>query len=292
MTGPAVHLAVAVASKGRPEVLGGSLASLGRQTRPPDSIWVCVPSPADLPADLGPLDITVVTSPAGLTRQRNALIDAVGPEVDVIVFLDDDAELHPDFLVRAEDLTRRHPEVVLFSGLVVADGVRSRPIERTAAAALLAGREPGDGVEDAGHVYGCCMAVRADTARTVRFDEALPLYGWLEDRDFSTRAARVGRVVNYAGCELVHLGVPSGRQSGVRLGFQQVVHPAYLRRRRVLSLAQTLYLTLRPVLANVVGAAGPRRGSIDRRGRLRGNRIGMRSLLRGGPRPDQVLDLP
>jgi GT2 family glycosyltransferase len=255
-------------------------------------VWVGVPSPEDLPADLGPLPVTVVHSAAGLTIQRNALIDAVGPGVDYLVFLDDDTELHPSFLAHAEKLVTRHPDVVLFSGLVVADGVRSAPIGRSTARALLEGRKPDDDIEEAAHVYGCCMVVRAETARAVRFDEALPLYGWLEDRDFSTRVARVGRVVNYAGCELVHLGVPSGRQSGVRLGYQQVVHPAYLRRRRVLSRSETLYLTLRPVLANLLGAAAPTRSAIDRRGRLRGNRIGVRSLLRGEPRPDEALRLP
>jgi len=136
------------------------------------------------------------------------------------------------------------------------------------------------------------MVVRADTARDLRFDDRLPLYGWLEDRDFSTRAARIGRVVDYAGCEFIHLGVPSGRQSGVRLGFQQVVHPVYLRRRRVLGLGQTIYLIGRPLLANLVGAVVGSRSNVDRRGRLRGNVTGVRSLVSGGPRPEEVMHLP
>jgi len=286
-----VHIAVAIPSRGRPEILGDSLAALSAQTRAPDSIWVGVPSAEDLPDDLGPLPVTVVHSAPGLTTQRNALVDAA-TDVDLLVFLDDDAELHPAFLERAEDLATRHPDVVLFSGHVVADGVRSSPIERGDARAMLAERKPGDEVVETDHVYGCCMVVRAETARAVRFDDALPLYGWLEDRDFSRRAARTGRVVEYAGCELVHLGVSSGRQSGVRMGYQQVVHPVYLRGHRVLSLWEAVYLIGRPVLANVLGAARPRPGRIDRRGRLRGNWRGLRSLLTGGARPEEVLRLP
>ena len=38
--------------------------------------------------------------------------------------------------------------------------------------------------------YGCNMVVRYSTARKVRFDETLPLYAWLEDRDYSHRVTK------------------------------------------------------------------------------------------------------
>jgi O-antigen/teichoic acid export membrane protein len=279
---------VAIASKGRPSVLGASLASLGRQSRAPDSVWVAVPSAEDAPDDLGYPGVTVLISAPGLTTQRNAILDAIPEDVDVLVFLDDDAEMHPLYLERAAALMDVHPEVALMCGLVVADGARTGEIERTAARARLDVRHPGDGLRRGVTAYGCNMVVRAATARSVRFDEALRLYGWLEDRDFGQRVARHGEVVEFAGCELVHLGVSNGRQSGERLGFQQVVHPVYLWRKGVLTLGIAAYLIARPVFPNLLRSLTRSGGRSDSPGRLRGNLSGVRNVLRTGGDPRGV----
>jgi hypothetical protein len=45
-------------------------------------------------------------------------------------------------------------------------------------------------------LYGCNMALRMADVGDLRFDEALPLYGWQEDIDFTMRLARRGRLVS------------------------------------------------------------------------------------------------
>jgi glycosyltransferase involved in cell wall biosynthesis len=284
-----VHVAVAIASKGRPAVLADVLDSLRIQRRAADSVWVSVTERSDVPPELDDRVVRVLIGPPGLTTQRNAVIDALGPEVDVLVFLDDDAELHPDYLARAEAFLSARPDVVLFSGDAVADGAATGQLDRGTARDLLAGHEPGEDVVPGIPAYGCNMVVRADVARQVRFDEVLPLYGWLEDRDFSVRTSRFGTVVRYDGCALVHLGVSGGRENGTRLGYQQVVHPAYLHRKGVLRTGETVVFLGRALLANVLRRSS---GRVDRPGRLRGNLLGLRSVLRGTPDPQGVLHLP
>lgn len=284
-----MHIAVAIASKGRAGVLGDAVEALSAQRRAPDAVWLSVTAPEDLPDT--PLDdrTRVLTGRPGLTTQRNAVIHALGPEVDVLVFLDDDAELHPDYLARAEEFLAARPDVVLFSGDVVADGAATGQLDRETARGLLAAHEPGEDVVPGVPAYGCNMVVRAGVARQVRFDEVLPLYGWLEDRDFSVRTSRLGTVVRYDGCALVHLGVSGGRENGARLGYQQVVHPAYLHRKGVLRTGETAVFLGRALLANVLRRSS---GRVDRPGRLRGNVLGLRSVLRGAPDPQGVLQLP
>ena len=65
-------------------------------------------------------------------------------------------------------------------------------------------------------------------AHGLRFDENLPLYGWLEDIDFARSIAPYGRVVKSMLLRGVHLGVKRGRTSGVKLGYSQIANPLYM----------------------------------------------------------------
>ncbi len=285
-----MRIAVAIASRGRPDVLGAVLESLKAQTRPADETWVSVTSPADLPDDVHDTPSRrVVMARPGLTIQRNAIIDGVSSDVDLLVFLDDDAELHPCYLEQAEAFASGHPEVVLFTGKVLLDGAVTGEIDRDTARRALSTATLGSSVTARASAYGCNMVVRRDVADELRFDERLPLYGWLEDRDFSVRAARRGEVVRYDGCLLAHLGYSGGRQTGLRYGVQQTVHPEYLRRKGVLPLSKTVYFIFRALLANL-GPVGGRR--IDRPGRQRGNLLGLKEIARGDAYPHAVLGLP
>jgi GT2 family glycosyltransferase len=284
-----VKIAVAIPSLRRPGVLADALAMLRAQTRPADEVWVAVTSPEDLPPGaMGDPAVHVVFSPRGIASQRNAIVDRISAGIDLLVFLDDDVELHPEYLARAEEFATTRPDVVLFTGEVVVDGAASGEIDRAAARRALAEAVPSAEEVPGRHGYGCNMAVRTSVARELRFDERLPLYGWLEDRDFSVRASRRGVVLGYRGCLAAHLGYSGGREVGVRIGFQQVVHPAYLRRKGVLRLRQTCGLVARALLANLVRPSSSR---VDRPGRLRGNLHGLREVFLGDADPAGVHDL-
>jgi hypothetical protein len=100
-----VRVAVGVATRGRAAVLAETLAEIGRQRRAPDRVIVCHVSPEDVPGAAAP-GVEFLTAPAGLPRQRNAILDAAH-DCDVVLFLDDDFLPAPDYLAVTERCSRR-----------------------------------------------------------------------------------------------------------------------------------------------------------------------------------------
>jgi GT2 family glycosyltransferase len=186
------------------------------------------------------------------------------------------------------------PTVVLATGHVIADGVTSeRGIDRSRAKQMLT-RFSARPIANWREAYGCNMFVRADIARLLRFDEALPLYGWLEDLDFSIRCRRLGRIVLNGQTGLVHLGTTRGRTSDVRLGYSQIANPYYIWKK--LSKPNIVYVIvtqwLRYIGINVAYLVFfwiKRRG--DRLDRLEGNIKALFDLLSGRMYPGRILML-
>ena len=90
--------------------------------------------------------------------------------------------------------------------------------------------------------YGCNMAFRTARIGSVRFDERLPLYGWQEDLDFCGALRSSGRIVRTNLVWGVHLGTKRGKGSEVRLGYSQIVNPAYIVRKGNMSFAYAFRL--------------------------------------------------
>jgi GT2 family glycosyltransferase len=143
-------------------------------------------------------------------------------------------------------------------------------------------------------VIGCNLFVRTAIARAVGFDERLPLYGYLEDVDFSTRAGRLGAIQQNGRTAVVHLGASSGRVSGVRLGYSQVVNPIYLwRKNGYPGLGRVLvHFWLRLLVSNLARSVIRTSNSrVDRPGRLKGNLLAIGDLLRGRITPERIVSL-
>ena len=134
------------------------------------------------------------------------------------------------------------------------------------------------------------LRVAPALAQGVRFDVNLPLYGWLEDIDFSRRMAAHGRIVNCSSLRGVHLAIKHGRTSGLRVGYSQVANPLYLLRKGSLSATYSLRHVSRNVAKNLLRVAHPEPW-VDRRGRLRGNLIAFGDLLRGRLDPRRIQHL-
>ena len=176
----------------------------------------------------------VLLSEPGLPRQRNAVIEAA-VEADIVVFFDDDFLPDPGYLAAIEQHMARDPHIVVATGLLLADGINGPGLSPAGGRAILSRHAAAPGarspdVQPTFSGYGCNMAVRLAPMRAhgLRFDERLPLYGWQEDVDLSRRLAAFGQVVRIDAACGVHLGVKSGRGSGVRLGYSQVANPLYL----------------------------------------------------------------
>ncbi|PZW48340.1 GT2 family glycosyltransferase [Humitalea rosea] len=290
-----MRIALGIATRGRPGILAEVLAELAQQTRPPDRILVCHVGPedvADLPARHP--EVLFLTAPAGLPRQRNAILDAA-EDCDLVLFLDDDFLAAPAFLAAVEAVALARPDAVVLTGTVLADGAKGPGLSLAEGRAILAADSYDGGIADAVphfNGYGCNMAFRMAPMRAhgIRVDEALPAYAWYEDIDVSRRLGAHGAILRLAGARGVHLGVKIGRTPGLKLGYSQVVNPVYLARKGSFPWSHALPSAGRHCLINLLRSARPE-AHVDRWGRFRGNMLGVWELVTGRASPGRILEL-
>ncbi|WP_341367376.1 glycosyltransferase [Yoonia sp. BS5-3] len=292
-----MKITVAIVTTGRPATLEEAVRDLKRQTRSPDRIIVSAASANDVGRTRAsgmhpPIDILI--GPKGLTVQRNAVLDALEDE-DVILFLDDDFIMAPDFLDKLDAAFQQNSDIAVMTGNVIADGIKNAGLAPKEARRLLARaalKAPDPDIVDVHNGYGCNMAFRCAPIRenNLRFDERLPLYGWLEDVDFSRQVAAYGRCVKAMALIGVHLGTKGGRTSGRKLGYSQVANPLYLIGRKSMRPSHALGMISRNVAANLAKSFWPEPW-VDRRGRLLGNLRAFGDLIRGRLRPEGVFNM-
>lgn len=290
-----MRIAIGIATRGRPAILAEVLRELDLQTRAPDRILVCHVTGSDvdeLPRDFPGVEF--LTAPAGLPRQRNRILDAIG-DCDAVLFLDDDFIAAPHWLEALEAVLKARPDCVVATGTVIADGAKGPGISPDEARLILAADEPPEtliGTEPHFNGYGCNMALRLAPIReyALRFDEKLPLYGWYEDLDLTRRMLPYGTILRLAAARGVHLGVKQGRVPGLRLGYSQVVNPIYLARKGSYPWSHALRSVGRHCLINLLRSAKPE-PEVDRWGRFRGNMRGVWDLLTGRADPERILSL-
>lgn len=292
-----MNCVVAIATTGRPEIVSETVKWLLETSQFQVHVLVCGANKSDVPdafSKLGGKRVEFLTSEKGLTRQRNALLDACTDD-DIVVFLDDDFLVADGFFEAVCDLFEFNPDIVMATGRVLADGIKGPGLNFDEGRELLIKRSTADNSEisDVYNGYGCNMAVRMDPIRRerLRFDEKLPLYGWLEDVDFSRRLAKFGRIVRCSQMRGVHLGTKGGRTNGVRLGYSQIANPKYLIAKHSMRPGRAVTMMARNILSNFMRSAFPEPW-VDRRGRLKGNLIAIADLLRGRLHPERVLKLP
>lgn len=288
-----LRIAVGIATIGRPQLLRAVIEELARQTRRADRIIVSAPAADDVEGISSDATIEVVLGPRGLTRQRNAIIERLD-DFDIVQFFDDDFLPAPTYLAEVERGFAAEPDVAMVTGSVIADGIIGPGFgideaRRKLAACIEGNRRT---IEPVANGYGCNMAVRLAAVRAMqcRFDERLPLYGWLEDIDFSRQLARQGRIVKLSAAQGVHLGVKQGRQSGVRLGYSQIANPIYLSRKGTCPWPRALRMMSRNIAMNLARSLNPE-PYVDRPGRVAGNLRAIRDLVTGRLDPERILEL-
>jgi GT2 family glycosyltransferase len=293
-----MRIAIAIATTGRPQTVAECVRRVARQSRPADAVHVCGAAQEDIASLTAAPGLHLIVARKGSSSQRNALIDAIGGGADVILFMDDDFVLHERYLEHLDTLFSEDAGLVGTNGEPLADGI-NLPAGYTFAQAdelVSAGEAPG--LASARRkwiksVYGCNFAVRQSAVleHEVRFDERLPLYGWQEDIDFSSQLSRHGRILRTNALAGVHLGVKSGRVSGVRFGYSQVANPVYLGRKGTMGWPYALKLISKNLAANVWGSLAASK-LVDRRGRLRGNVMALQDVLfRHKVSPERILEL-
>jgi glycosyltransferase involved in cell wall biosynthesis len=295
-----MRVSVIICSIGRPAVLNDTVESLINQTSAVDEILIGTPSSQNvMPSTLQHPTVRLLLTATGLTVQRNACLSQVRPSSELIVFVDDDMEFSSSYMATMVALFEVCPDLIASSGNLLYDGGVRKLLSRQRARQLCAGNEvvwrPGLGIRTSPRrfAYGCNMVYRANAIREISFDERLPLYGWLEDSDFSHASTKGRRapVTNYEACA-VHLGWRGGRIAGRRLGFSQIVNPFYLwQKSRVFSLGHiVIQCWLRCLIGNTLGLVFGEPLE-DRRGRLHGNVLGFLHLLSRQVDPQRALNI-
>ncbi|WP_394277112.1 glycosyltransferase family 2 protein [Luteococcus sp.] len=299
-----VKIAVVIPTVQRPDALDRCLTALEGQSFPAWQILVCPPREVlqDPGLRISHPAATFVPSPKGAAAQRNAGLRMVDPEVDVVVFLDDDSVPRDDHLEEVARIFDEVPGVIAISGKVARDGaaehVELSPEEIREA--LESSRDPETPLAggDVDELYGCNIAVRRSALVEVApdgrvFDECLPLYSAFEDLDLARRLVAMGsgRILYAPRCVVVHQGHQSGgRTQHVRYGYSSVMNLEYLRRKGSLGFNDVLPRIARSVAANSVKAV---RGAdtVGRRSRLRGQFLAFADLLRGRVTPERITEL-
>jgi GT2 family glycosyltransferase len=204
-----VKLSVIIATHNRPESLGRLVSSLAPQLRLGDDELLIADNgtPARTPLPEGaPVAVHVHDPRPGKCRVQNqALRRARGA---IIVFLDDDLVVAPDYIREVERFFNEHPEYAAMKGRIL-------PIEDPRATAGdkwvyldLPIVDHGDAVVEVRGVMGANMAFRAGALRAVGgFDERLGpgAGGHEEETEMSARLRRAGYRIGYApGATVYH----------------------------------------------------------------------------------------
>jgi GT2 family glycosyltransferase len=291
----AVRIAIIIATKGRPQAVNHLLRLLEEQTLTPSVVVVSATQSADI-QDSTPTSLRVeyIFGPAGTSCQRNRALEKTRDCSDIVVFFDDDFAPAPTWLEHCANAFVSDSSVVGMSGLVLRDGAVAEEISWEEAKRLIHDAAPAHTalplIAEPDGLYGCNMAYRVSAIRHVVFDERLVLYGWLEDKDFSRSAGKIGRLVKCNALVGVHLGLKSGRVSGTKYGYSQVVNAWYLHKKGILTSKEARSNIAKALLANSAKSFWPEK-HIDRLGRLKGNLIGLGNLMLGHCRPEKAAEL-
>ena len=283
---------VIIATKGRAKESQRLLDDLQQQTMQPTFTFIVGTEEGDLdgirehPWIKAGRGEALISPKKGLAAQRNFGLrileqrdyTAQNAGHFFCAFFDDDYRLSCDWLQRAQERFAKGG-VVGLTGRVLADGIKTGGLSEEQASKFLKGGmpigspPPRMAIErDAESAYGCNMAFIDLVVREVRFDENLPLYGWLEDLDYSAMARRLGRVIYYPNCQGVHLGVKADRVNGTKFGYSQIANPFYLAKKGTIERRRCLRLIVQALAANMIrGLITGSHPGVDYRGRLQGN---------------------
>ena len=236
--------------------------------------------------------VEIYISEKGLCKQRNVGLNKISGDCDFVLFFDDDFLPADDFVAKVEELFLADPDLVGLTGRLIADGAHTSAIDFADAARMLdAGQSPQKiPSHETNWLYGCNMAMRMSAVADQRFDEDLPLYGWQEDVDFSSRLNRVGKMIRTPELTGVHMGNPGGRTPGLRLGYSQIANVLYLRKKGTIRAEHGWPLMLRNIAMNAARYLFPE-PTIDRKGRLHGNILAFKDLVIGRLHPMRILSL-
>ncbi len=174
-----------------------------------------------------PIDYIQVLPP-GLTRQRNAGLNAVHKDIDLVGFLDDDIVLEPRCIKNMLDFWTQAPSDTGGAGLNIIDNTYpNKPAwffkfffirDNNPGQILKSGRNvpysPAQRTHNVQWLCGGATVWRRDVFKKFTFDEWYSAWGIGDDVDFSYRVGREYSFMVVADAKVRHIetGIPSERQ--------------------------------------------------------------------------------
>lgn len=291
---PDAPLALIVPTMDRPQPLRRLLASIAAQSAQPAQILVVDGGRESAVAVLAeypqlPLRHLQVRPPS-LTRQKNAGLGALAPEVTLVGFLDDDVVLEPECLAAMQAFWETAQPQVGGAGFldVLAPPRRGVWLKR-----LFALDSERDGwVLPSGHntslraqprpyevrwLPGGASLWRREAVEAFRFDEWFTGYSYLEDVEYSLRVGRRYRLMAVPQSRIRHESARFSWRQQFRFGVWQVTNRIYLvRRHPELSLGWCLWSLVGQLVLNATVGLGT--WGVRALGRTCGNVVGWASL--------------
>ncbi len=239
-----MKLAYIVPTKDRPDDMRTLLRSIAGQTLAAHQIIVVDgsnPTIEHVIAEFPNLSITYVrVFPPSLAAQRNAGVDALSPDADLVGFLDDDLVLEPnaseamlDFWATATADTGGAGFAILNQPIATAARIsRFFLIDHPAPGRLLASGfqsqiPPLTRLTETQWLYGGATVWRRQVIEQYRYDDWYLGHGYLEDVDFSHRVNRTHRLFVVGTASVNHYSRPVRSSAQFMIGRQQVVNRVY-----------------------------------------------------------------
>ncbi len=179
-----MRLAFAIPTKGRHAALPRTLALARRAADAQTAIILCDQSQEPWPG----AGVTHRPDLNGLPAARNALL--AQSTAEIVVFLDDDTDLAPDFASELRCCIARWPDAAGWGPVLETRPARIRRLHRLAHLGCFHDPRRLTGARiDAPTtaLFGACFAVRRADALAVGFDQRRPGYALGEDLDFCRR---------------------------------------------------------------------------------------------------------
>ena len=283
-----MKISVIIATHDRAQSLANLLHSLAAQIAPgKHEILIAdngTPNPSPLPADVVVARHIHDPAPGKCRVQNRAIRSAQG---EIVVLIDDDLVVAPDYLAAVERFFREHPEFAALKGKVLPVRDPKELAGENWAYMDLPIVDHGPQVCEVPGVLGANMAFRAAVfAQLGVFDERLGpgACGHEEDTEMSLRMRAAGMRIGYRPDAMVYHDVDPARADRARFiriarerGRCRVIHGHHSRAEVLVDVAVA---GLRLGIARTLGASGERMAREDRR---LATALGMLDGLRSHP---------
>ncbi|AGB02341.1 glycosyltransferase family 2 protein [Methanoregula formicica] len=292
-------IAIIIPTRNRPEILKKLLTSIRIQSVQPDLVLIVDGSDQSIEPEIQEyLNTTtryVYCYPPSLTKQKNAGLKHLTPEISLVGYLDDDIELEPDAIMNLLSYWENHSRNLGGSSF----NIINVPSKKTLVTLIrrfftidgkLPGKVLGSGFctplfpsevdIDCEWLCGGATVWRRSLFDSYHFDEYFAGWAYHEDADFSYPVSKKYKLVLISSAKVTHNPPPFNPKNLKHLGMMAIINRYYfVSKNKDLSVPLFYWASLGEILVNVLQSAYYlNMGGIQT---ARGNLIGISHIVRG-----------